>query len=418
MVKTSFWGITKPALRYNNSVPASIKDMPVPATVTLFLKEERGKIETAARPGDSVKTGERLFSSENHDHYVVSTVTGTIVDISRYTDAYGQVYDAIKIHSQDEEIWDGEFNKEETLKSAINFLESLPGGFSFRIFSNPAVSIDTIVICGVDEDLLVTTRQQIVKSEASNINAGIEILRKITGVKNIILAVPETLSSEARGMGAKVKTVSPLYPHALPPILVKDIVKRVVPAGKRPEEVGVSVISVESVAGLGSAFGTGKIPVTKLLTVIDKGGSISNIRCRIGTPIGDVLAVCHISLDEMDRLILGGPMRGVSTYSKELPVEPNTDAILVQNKGEGLVVKDHPCINCGACVRVCPAGIQVNLLGRYIEFGRYEEAGNYDLFSCIECGLCAYVCIARRPLLQFIITAKHELQVSKHFILV
>jgi len=186
----------------------------------------------------------------------------------------------------------------------------------------------------------------------------------------------------------------------------------VIPAGKRPEDIGISVISVESVAALGSAFATGKIPITKLLTVIGKDGNIFNVRTRIGSPIANLLAGCHISLEEMDKLILGGPMRGVPTYSKELPVEPDTDAILVQDIEHSLVFNDHPCINCGACVRVCPAGIQVNLLGRYIEFGFYEEAGKHDLFSCIECGLCAYVCTAKRPLLQFIITAKHELQVS------
>jgi electron transport complex protein RnfC len=50
------------------------------------------------------------------------------------------------------------------------------------------------------------------------------------------------------------------------------------------------------------------------------------------------------------------------------------------------------------------------MMTRNCEFGRIEEALDYDLDACIECGLCAYVCTSRRPLLQYILFAKKEQQ--------
>ncbi|MFH1292663.1 MAG: 4Fe-4S dicluster domain-containing protein, partial [Pseudomonadota bacterium] len=67
------------------------------------------------------------------------------------------------------------------------------------------------------------------------------------------------------------------------------------------------------------------------------------------------------------------------------------------------------CINCGECVRACPARIPVNMLIRVLENGLYEEAAEeYDLLSCIECGLCSYVCTARIPIFHYIMLGKSE----------
>ena len=65
--------------------------------------------------------------------------------------------------------------------------------------------------------------------------------------------------------------------------------------------------------------------------MIDKEENAADIKVRIGTPIKDVLDVRRIMLNEGDRVILGGPMRGKATYSENLPVQPDTDAILIQD---------------------------------------------------------------------------------------
>jgi electron transport complex protein RnfC len=191
---------------------------------------------------------------------------------------------------------------------------------------------------------------------------------------------------------------------------MKDMLGKVVPAGKSPEDIGVCFISAEAVASIGNAFNSGQIPVTKIFTLVKKDGSKSLVSARIGTPASDIFKAFNITLNENDRIIFGGPMTGSSVYSEDHPIQPDTDAIIVQDRDDIPVISDYPCTNCGDCIRVCPANIQIDMLVRFLEAGQYQEAADqYDLYSCIECGLCSYVCVSGMPIFQYIRSAKYEL---------
>jgi electron transport complex protein RnfC len=87
---------------------------------------------------------------------------------------------------------------------------------------------------------------------------------------------------------------------------------------------------------------------------------------------------------------------------------------MILGSDQAVSISRYPCINCGECVRVCPARIQVNLLIRYLETGKFADAEeSYDLGSCVECGLCSYVCVSMIPILQYITLAKYELARSR-----
>jgi len=174
--------------------------------------------------------------------------------------------------------------------------------------------------------------------------------------------------------------------------------------------VGVGFVSAEAVVALGGAFAKGKIPVEKTLSVIRKDGTGVNVKARIGTPIRSILKALNIETHHGDRVVLGGPMTGQAVFSEEMPVSCDTDAVMVQDKGDVTGISDCHCVNCGECVRACPADVPVNMLIRFLENRLFEEAANeYDLHSCIECGLCSYVCIARIPIFQYIMLGKYEL---------
>lgn len=103
-------------------------------------------------------------------------------------------------------------------------------------------------------------------------------------------------------------------------------------------------------------------------------------------------------------------MTGAAIYSDQFPVMPDTDAIMVQPGADIPLTSDYPCINCGDCIPICPARIQVNMLVRFLEAGQYQEAADlYDLQSCVDCGLCAFVCPSKIPVFQYIKLAKYEL---------
>ena len=167
----------------------------------------------------------------------------------------------------------------------------------------------------------------------------------------------------------------------------------------------------EAVCAIGAAYNTGKLPLEKLVTVVTKDGVQRLAQVPIGTPLKDILAEFKETVTEGDRVVCGGPMRGTSVYSLDYPVGPDTDMVMIQDRRQVTERTDSACTNCGECVRVCPANIQINHLIRLLEAGQYQEAAdNWDLFSCIECGFCSYVCESRIPVFQHIRLAKHTLE--------
>jgi electron transport complex protein RnfC len=189
-----------------------------------------------------------------------------------------------------------------------------------------------------------------------------------------------------------------------------QIFGRMLNQGQSFEDAGALFMSTEAAATIGKAFMDNRVPVEKTLTVIDKKGGTRLVSARIGTPVGQILSRLNISPNDMDRIILGGPMSGTAIYSEQQPIAADTNAVMVQDGKTITLTSDYPCINCGECIRICPTRVPVNMLVRFLEAGQYQEASDlYDLYSCVECGLCSFVCPSRIPILQHIKLAKYEL---------
>jgi len=389
----------------------------MPKQATLLLNGSADpKEQWLIKEGDAVNTGQKLSLSEEreeNDAYVISPVTGTISAIYPFTGDFGRTYTAIVIDTVETETKDEQFSslvEEPTLETAIGFLSGLPGNPPLKLFSNPEKPIQTVIINGLDNDLLVATNQYFVVNNMDRIKTGVEILRKITAVDRIIIVVPRDYVSGIGEIEADIAAVDAEYPEILPHNIIRHLLGQEVPAGKNLEDLGVAFFSAEAVASIGEAFESGEIPVTKMLTFIDKRGDRTLVKAKIGTPIGDIFSAYAVSANDKDRLIIGGPMRGACIYSESHPVMPDTDALFIQDESDIARVSDYPCINCGECVRVCPARMSVNMLVRFLEAGQYESAADqYDLYSCIECGLCSFVCVSKIPIFQYIRLAKYEL---------
>ena len=239
---------------------------------------------------------------------------------------------------------------------------------------------------------------------------GARLLKEMAGISRLCITIPEKLDTQANFGAIQAFKTSETYPSSLPAMVMKDHLDTVLPPGKTPEDMGVCFIRPEALVSLARVYKTQKPVFEKVITLIDKTGERHRVSATIGTPLTKILSRFNIRINERDRIIIGGPMRGFATYTIYHPVVPDMDMVIIQDKAVIPELSNTPCVNCGECIRICPANIPVNLLVRYLEADEYEEAADkFDLESCIECGLCAFVCKARIPLYQYIRLGKHEL---------
>jgi electron transport complex protein RnfC len=173
MLKKSFLGLSNSRIEYELLAVKAPEPEKVAATKTVTLFHPKNGDQSAApafQTGDRVKTGQKLTLFADDPIYVISSVTGTISSISPYNGDFGKKYSAITIAiDKNEELDDPFDNQTSSLETAITHLSFLPGNPAYSALAEPEKTIHTIVITGVDDDLLIGTNQYIVRSALGDI---------------------------------------------------------------------------------------------------------------------------------------------------------------------------------------------------------------------------------------------------------
>ena len=279
-------------------------------------------------------------------------------------------------------------------------------------------SIDTLIINGCECEPALTADHRLMLENTGDLLLGAKIIGRILDARKIILAVetnkPDAIEKiEKAGQdGAFISVpVKTKYPQGAEKMLIKAILNREVPSGGLPPDVGVVVSNAGTAVAVCEAVRDGKPLIERVVTVTGDGvKNPANFLVKIGTPVSTLIEQAGGRQGTIGKLVMGGPMMGIALSSFEVPVIKGTSGILVMQKADYMTEDYLPCIKCSFCVQVCPVHLLPTTLSIIGEAKKWKMAERYGVFDCIECGCCDYVCPSKRPIVQWIKTAKVKLR--------
>jgi electron transport complex protein RnfC len=253
----------------------------------------------------------------------------------------------------------------------------------------------------------------------SQIVEGAKIILQILGISKCYIGIENNKPDAIRAMdqaaeaasggkfSIKIEPLQVKYPQGSEKQLIQAITGRKVPAMALPSAVGVVVQNVTTAKAIYDAVVYGKPLYEKVVTIAGKGiARQANLQVKIGTKVIDIVNYLGGLQPGLEKVVMGGPMMGFAVSSLDVPVTKTTSAVLFLTEDE-IDTKPHSqCIRCGWCLDACPMGLEPKEIGIYVEANRAQDTAQFGVFDCFECGSCAYVCPAKRPLVQFVRLAK------------
>lgn len=411
----------------------AIEKMPVSAKLYIPLSQHLGKpCVSLVQSGDQVLMGQKIaFVEAKIFASVHSSVSGKVIGVQNYPHPVLGQAQAIVIENDGKDSRPSSFVLRPSQEIDALTAEQIRnmvfeagivgmGGASFpaHIKLTPPKPVEAMIVNGAECEPYLTADYRLMVEKTKEIIKGIDLVKRCLGAKEIFIAIednkPEAIElfkQAVSGTNCRVFILKSQYPQGGEKQLIKSVVKKEVPAGKLPFDIGVSVHNAGTVFAVYEAVYLNKPLYERVVTVT--GNCVSNpknLLVRIGTPIKELISFCGPLTEEPAKIIFGGPMMGIAQWTGEAPVIKSTTGIVLMNKQEVKTRQEEFCIRCGACVRNCPAGLMPTLINLASQKEKWQDAKFYGASDCMECGLCSYVCPSNINLVQSIRRAKGELR--------
>ncbi len=382
--------------------------------------------------GDRVKVGQKIGQAEAFVSTPVhSSVAGLVKSIINMNTPTGMNSKTIVIESDKtnevEEHPNPKGNVDDlSPKEILNIIKDMGitgmGGAGFpthvKLSPPPEKKIDTVIINGAECEPFLTSDHRLMLEMPDKVITGLKAIMKalnvekgFIGIEDNKIDVVEVLRSLVRPEdNIKIVTVKAKYPQGDEKRLIDAITGRKVPSGGLPMDVGCVVNNAGTAKAIAEAITEGKPLYERVVTVTGNGiKEPKNLVAKIGTPFKELIDQCGGFNGTPGKIIMGGPMMGLSQFSIEVPVIKGTSGILVLTEEEAKSEKISPCIKCGKCLEVCPVYLQPLYISAYALKDKFEGAEKYGALDCVECGACSYICPSKRPLVESIRFAKREI---------
>lgn len=407
-----------------------IEQLPLPGEVYIPLQQHIGAAcVPVVEKGMEVKTGQLIGKSGGFVSSTVhASITGKIKAIEKMPHPLG--INTLMIHI----VGDGRDECENSLNSIPDW-ENLSAAQINEIVLNAGIvgmggaafptqvklsppknkTIDTFILNGCECEPYLTADHRLMVEHTEGVVLGVRILMKALGVNRAVIGIesnkPDAIALMTKATekywGIIVQPLEVKYPQGAEKMLIDAVLKRKVPAGGLPMDIGVVVNNVGTAFAVAEAITKRKPLIERVVTVTGPGiREPKNVLARIGTPFQNLIEFCGGLTDDTVKVLMGGPMMGVAQTALSVPVVKATSGIVCLTEKMISKVQEYPCIKCGACIRACPMNLIPTKLARLSQFEKWDEANQYGVANCIECGSCAFVCPAAIPLVHHIRVGK------------
>lgn len=280
--------------------------------------------------------------------------------------------------------------------------------------------ISVVLINGAECEPYLTCDYRLMLECAPAVVNGALILLKAAGAGKAVICVEDNKKKAAEKLeqytdglpNVEIKLLPTKYPQGGERQLIQTVIGKEVPKGGFPADVGVIVSNVATAKAAADAVFAGKRPAGRVITVSGAVKKPGNYLVPVGTPLRELLLHCEGVTEQENMVIVGGPMTGkcaaVNWDGEDMGKVTLTTSGIVVLPGKRWEVQ--PCIRCGACIRICPAGLApVNIETAFL---KEEMKICEELYAseCISCGCCSYVCPAKRELAYHVTEARNMLR--------
>ncbi len=288
------------------------------------------------------------------------------------------------------------------------------GGATFpthvKLKVKPGTEIDTFILNGCECEPFLTADDRLMREGGHAIIRGFRLAMRAVNAKRGIIAIEDNKPQAIKSMREACAAINNVdvvvcmtkYPMGGERQLIWTTLRRAVPTGGLPLDVGVIVMNVATAAAVANAVDR-KRPLThRIITVTGAVNRPGNFFAPIGSPISYLIEQAGGLKEDAAELVMGGPMMGVSMPDLSVPVTKGTSGLTVLTKQQVRIRQEARCIRCGRCVDHCPLNLMPTKIAMAVKFRDIDMAMGYDMTACIECGCCSYVCPAGIPLVQYI----------------
>ena len=287
------------------------------------------------------------------------------------------------------------------------------GGAGFPSYAKLSDKADTILLNCAECEPLLKLHRQVMQVYANEILTALDTVRETVGAQRAIVAIKPSYKKAVDAVKAllgnfkniEIGLLPEVYPAGDEVVTIYETTGRVVPPGKIPIEVGVTVFNVETILNAYYAITKGAGVTHKYITVTGAVKNPITLRVPLGITVKEVIDLAGGPTIKEYALINGGPMTGSIATDSDV-ITKTSNAILVLPPDQYVIKKrtSNPsislkramsaCCQCRMCTDLCPR----NLLGHPIEphrFMRNISSGTTNdvkpylgTFFCCSCGLC------------------------------